>query len=182
MAKPRTLDSFARFYKRYLNVWSVAAAALPVPVTSLHVIPTYEAQKPFLTLYTSLFCFLLLGFAFYSRHTIARCLASRNNGKFGHAVLMLAPGVFIAATFGFILGYHWTLQLSLTDLRMLGVSATTKMMLEKADYMEIPRAVWLALTYLGMFMSAEAAFILMALKEYLLDAKALSDDELAQVG
>jgi hypothetical protein len=102
------------------------------------VIPIYEAQKPFLMLYSSLFCFLLLGFAFYSRHTIARALAPKNEGRFSHAILMLMPGAFIAATFGFILAYHWTLQLSLTDLRLMGVSATTKVMLEKADYLEIP--------------------------------------------
>ena len=75
MVKSQGLDSFARFYKKYLNVWSVAAAALPVPVTSLRIIPMYAAQRQFLTLYTSLFCFLLLGFAFYARHTIARALA-----------------------------------------------------------------------------------------------------------
>lgn len=182
MDKPHSLDSFARFYKRYLNVWSVAAAALPVPVTSLHVIPTYEAQRPFLMLYTSLFCFLLLGFAFYSRHAIARGLAPKRAGGFAHAALLLLPGVFILATFGFILAYHWTLQLSLTDLRLMGVSATTKVILEKADYLEIPQAVWLALWYLGMFISAEAAFILMALKEYLLDAHALTEARLERAG
>jgi hypothetical protein len=182
MAKPRSFDSFAQFYKRYLNAWSVAAAALPIPVTSMHVIPTYEAQKPFLMLYTSLFCFLLLGFAFYSRHTIARVLAPEKEGRFAHTALMLLPGAFIAATFGFILAYHWTLQLSLTDLRLMGVSATTKVMLEKADYLELPRAIWLALCYLGMFISAEAAFILMALKEYLLDARTLTEAQLDRVG
>jgi hypothetical protein len=178
MVKPQSFDSFAHFYKRYLNVWSVAAAALPVPVTSLHVIPTYEAQKPFLMLYTSLFCFLLLGFSFYCRHTIARALAPNSPAKFAHTALLLLPGAFIAATFGFILAYHWTLQLSLTDLRLMGVTATTRVMLEKADYLEIPRAIWLAICYLGMFISAEAAFMLMALKEYLLDVRTLSATEL----
>jgi len=184
MVKPQGFDGFARFYKKYLNVWSVAAAALPIPVTSLHVIPVYAAQRPFLTLYTSLFCFLLLGFAFYARHTIARALAPRRgvNGRFAHSALLALPGACIAATFGFILIYHWTLQLSLNDLRLLGVSATTPVMLDKADYMEIPRAIWLALSYLGLFVSAEAAFILMALKEYMVEARALSEADLRRAG
>ena len=49
MVKSQGLDSFARFYKKYLNVWSVAAAALPVPVTSLRIIPMYAAQRQFLS-------------------------------------------------------------------------------------------------------------------------------------
>jgi len=184
MIRQHGFDAFARFYKKYLNVWSVAAAALPIPVASLRVIPVYAAQRQFLTLYTSLFCFLLLGFAFYSRHSIARALAPKRGAavRFAHTALLMLPGFCIAATFGFILAYHWTLQLSLNDLRLLGVSANTQVMLDKADYMEIPRAIWLALCYLGLFLSAEAAFILMALKEYLVEERSLSETDLRRAG
>jgi hypothetical protein len=184
LRKPLKIDSFARFYKGYLNVWSVAAAALPIPVTSLHIIPAFRVQRPFLTLYSSLFCFLLLGFAFYCRHTIARGLVPRRDGARAlfHFALMVLPGALILLTVGFVLAYHWILQDSLMELMRRGVKGAASVVLDKADYLDIPSSIWLALTYLGMFMCAEAAFIIMALKEYLLDVHALSEAELADSG
>src|SRR5262245_31711598 len=69
---PTRVRKFAEFFKNYMSVSAVLAAALPIPVTSLSLIPTYKAQTSLLSTYTSLFCFLLLGFIFYSRHALAR--------------------------------------------------------------------------------------------------------------
>ena len=43
---------------------------------------------------------------------------------------------------------------------------------------DIPRRWTLLLTYVGMFVSAEAAFVVMAMKEYLQDLLGLSDQAL----
>ena len=71
-ADPRRIQAFARFFKNYMSVSSFVVAALPIPITSLGLIPTFADHRTLLATYTSLFCFLLLGFVFYVRHTLAR--------------------------------------------------------------------------------------------------------------
>ena len=49
------------------------------------------------------------------------------------------------------------------------------------DYREIPNSVQLTVCYVGMFVTAEAAFILMALREYLQDVLKISDTSLIRL-
>ena len=97
--EPRRVLEFVRFFKHYMNASSLVAAALPVPVTALQFIPTYSAHTKFLSVYSSLSCFLLLGFVFYSRHTLARWmfrpLKSRKS-KFGTFIGLLPLCMVIA--------------------------------------------------------------------------------------
>jgi hypothetical protein len=51
-------------------------------------------------------------------------------------------------------------------------------LLSKIDAREIPGSGKLIVAYLGMFVSAESAFVLMALREYLQDALKLEEREL----
>jgi hypothetical protein len=68
------VNNFASFFKNYMSVSSVVVASLPIPVTSLNLIKTYSAQTKMLSVYTSLFCFLILGFVFFSRHALGRAM------------------------------------------------------------------------------------------------------------
>jgi len=70
------IAAFARFFKNYMGVSALVVAALPIPVTKAGLIPTYSAMTSLLSTYTSLFCFLLLGFIFYSRHGLDRAMFS----------------------------------------------------------------------------------------------------------
>ena len=183
--EPRRVQAFARFFKDYMSVSSVVAASLPIPVTALQFIPTYSAQTKFLSVYSSLSCFLLLGFIFYSRHTLARWMfrpLSKSRSKFGVFIDLLPLGL-IAACGCFIGVYHWLLQnsiqLSMADWVRRGVAiGSTPEVLQKTDYMDIPGALGLVACYLGIFLSAEAAFILMAIREYLQDLLGLTEAEL----
>jgi hypothetical protein len=56
---------FATFFKSYMSVWTLVVAALPIPVGLFKLIPSFEAQRSYLSVYTSLFCFLSLGFIFW---------------------------------------------------------------------------------------------------------------------
>src|SRR2546427_3963257 len=58
------VKGFAAFFKSYMSVWSLVVAALPIPVGAFKLIPTFESQRSYLSVYTSLFCFLSLGFIF----------------------------------------------------------------------------------------------------------------------
>jgi len=71
---PRRVRAFATFFKSYMSVWTIVIAALPAPVTALKLIPTYDAHRYLLSVYAPLYCFLLLGFIFFSRHTLGRRL------------------------------------------------------------------------------------------------------------
>ncbi len=166
---------FANFFKSYMCVSTVVAASIPIPVASLKLIPVYSQQRGFLTVYASLFCFLLLAFVFSVRHRLAPRMFSR--GFLGSLIAAL-PLVFIIGTMACILAYHSLLLQSVTELRNLGLMATTSDLLNKMDSTEIPYGLELAACYMGIFLFAEAAFVLMAIREYLQDVLHLDECQL----
>lgn len=175
-SQPVRIAGFARFFRQYMNVSTVVTASLPIPVTSLHVIPTFFAQTSYLAAYASLFCFLLLAFAFYLRHFLAGFMFPVR-GK-ARLSLTILPGILIVISLLFILGYHFALQQSLRELVAAGAAGTTAKILTTADPADIPRILTLSICYLGIFLSVEAAFILMALREYLQDELGFTDLDL----
>ncbi len=168
------IAAFANFFKSYMSVASIVAASVPIPVAALKLIPTYAQQRGYLTVYTSLFCFLLVAFLFSIRHSLAVRMFGSGKGS----LIAALPAVFIGLTMASIVGYHATLDRSLQQWRELGVVATSTELLSKADYLEIPHSLELSAYYLGIFVFAEIAFVLMALREYLQDALHLDEREL----
>jgi hypothetical protein len=165
--QPARLAGFANFFKGYMSVSTIVAASIPIPVASWKLIPIYAQQRGFLTVYASLFCFLLLAFVFSIRHRLARPMFFR--GRLGGVVAAL-PAVFIVLTLGCIVTYHALIQASIGQLRELGLGkAPMKDLLDQIDATQIPYAVELAACYLGIFIFAELAFVLMATREYLQD-------------
>ena len=161
------LAVFANFFKGYMSVSTVVAAAIPIPVASWKLIPIYAQQRGFLTVYASLFCFLLLAFVFSIRHRLARPMFFR--GRMGGVVAAL-PAACIGLTLACIVTYHALIQQSIAELRGLGFSTVgMQQLLDQIDATQIPYAVELAACYLGIFIFAELAFVLMALREYLQD-------------
>jgi hypothetical protein len=221
--EPTRVKTFARFFKNYMSISAVLAAALPIPVTSFKLIPTYQAQTSVLAIYTSLFCFLLLGFIFYSRHALARLMFPEFFGfartKVGASaftfiyplfrrvtrfIVTILPALLILASLSCVYLYHSELDESLA--RCLGVRGssmaqnssmpsvkdkasgldeqrvkelkTSAEVLKQLESWQIPLGHRLMLLYLGIFIFAESAFIVMALKEYLQDLVKLSELEL----
>jgi nitrate/nitrite transporter NarK len=169
-----------------MNLASVVVAALPIPVTTLGLIPTYSAQTYLLSTYTSLFCFLVLGFVFYGRHQLARDLFEESfsswRDRLWWHVLAWLPLVLTAACFLLVIVYHNTLDDSLQILQAAPPAERAahgdEALLLLTPLRDIPRRWTLLLTYVGMFVSAEAAFVVMAMKEYLQDLLGLSDQAL----
>lgn len=171
--KPTRLAVFANFFKGYMSVATVVAASIPIPVTSWKLIPIYTQQRGFLTVYASLFCFLLLAFVFSIRHRLARPFFFKSG--IGGTVAAL-PAVFIVLTLGCVIAYHSLLRSSIGQLRELGFDKVeTKVLLDQQDMNQIPYAVELAACYLGIFIFAELAFVLMAMREYLQDVLRLDE-------
>ncbi len=166
---------FANFFKSYMSVSTIVVAAVPIPVSAWKLIPLYAQQKQFLMVYSSLFCYLLVAFVFSIRHWLARRMFAR--GMRGSWVAVV-PLVCILGSVGCICEYHNLLGQSTEQLRSLGLSATTGELLEKMDSTEIPYGLGLAACYMGFFLFAEAAFVLMAIREYLQDVLQLNEREL----
>ncbi|HUI84358.1 MAG TPA: hypothetical protein VL240_09050 [Candidatus Binatia bacterium] len=178
--EPVRFAAFAKFFKAYMGTASVVTASLPVPVAALHLIPTYAAQEKFLSTYTSLFCFLMLGYLFYIRHWLGRLMFSTRPD--GHVVLRsflaFVPLLLILASLALVALYHHYLMNSLLVFTEQGVMNGSADILKAVDYREIPNSLQLTVCYLGMFLTAESAFILMALREYLQDVLKVPDASL----
>ena len=145
------LVSFAAFFKNYMAVSAIVVAALPIPVTATNVLPVPDDLRGPLSVYTSMLCFLVLAFVFYSRGFIAR--ATLNRGR-ANAIIWALPFLLILLTIICILRYHAALwKLESTSESMISVIGA----------------------YLGIFVSAEAAFVLMALREYVHDRLGISE-------
>jgi hypothetical protein len=240
-AKPNSIDpqrikAFARFFKNCMSTWSIVAAALPIPAASFRLVPSYKAQTSLLSTYTSLFCFLLLAFIFYSRHQLARWLFPKffpsGPTKVQRRVVAILPAVFIVASLVCVFCYHAYLNGSVVhalndDRDSIELQATERLGLPQrsavipdalsasmsnvaADHsitatstpspvdrhigarvkpdmdqvlrslglFEIPYSHLLMAHFMGIFVFAEIAFILMAIKEYLQDLVGLSEIEL----
>ena len=223
---PRRVKAFASFFKNYMSVSSLVVAALPIPVTAFNALPTFADHKAPLATYTSLFCFLALGFIFYLRHTLARWMfpqtkavadgamggsdeAASWRAEAGRGARLQAiratcigalPLLLILASAYLVYGYHSALGQAIAEIaRQLATPradsklvcadlSPAQMMLlcnvpspqeilarSYPDIQEI--GATLMPLYIGMFVCAEAAFILMATREYVQDLLSLSDIE-----
>jgi hypothetical protein len=185
---PQRIKTFARFFKNYMSISAIIAAALPIPVTWFRLIPTYSAHTSLLAVYTSLFCFLLLGFIFYSRHALARWMFpnffSRGDRlKLRKFVVSVLPATLIAASLASLFGYHYLLGISVRGYAHWsefpqGTTNYMEWILNKSELWQIPYGTGLLALYLGIFVFAESAFIVMAIKEYLQDLVRLSEIDL----
>lgn len=170
------IKQFAQFFQGYMSVASIVAASLPLPLAAFHVIPTYAAQTKHFSVYTSLFCFLLLAFIFYSRHSFARWMFR----DVRNVQVRLLPLLLIFVSLGSAFGYHAALTASVQEVEQAWIAGgvpdySTSVILEKTDTLHIPHSTALFVLYLLIFLSAEAAFIVMALREYLQDVMGLDD-------
>ena len=171
---PKRIKAFALFFKRYMSISTIVVASLPIPVTLLNVIPTFSAHTKLLSVYTPLFCFLTLGFIFYCRHSLARIMFYDTKSLLSHRIVNALPLVFIVASIIFVISYHTLLNYTLTVKTGMSFKETNEFV--PVEY--IPYSPILMLTYIAIFVTAEAAFIMMAIKEYLQDLVGLSEMDL----
>lgn len=176
LEKSQSIRKFGKFFTGYMGTASLITAALPIPVASLNLIPTYASQTKFLNTYASLACFLVFAYIFYNRHSLARSMFHMQGDHMSpRAWISILPAIFIACSIASAITYHSVLGKSLDILSLAGAHVPTAMLLAKIDYREIPDGQMLIALYLGMFVFAESAFVLMALREYLQDILGLDE-------
>ena len=195
---PIRVRKFALFFKRYMSISTIVVAALPIPVTSFGLIPTFSSQTKLLSVYTPLFCFLMLGLLFYLRHQLARIMFPDVYGtptpnsfvRFIRSSLTgLIPLLLIACSMIAAFQYNDLLVYSANQVRGYAPRVVNQLdntgprpkfssILSDTELSDIPLSSRLMVLYLAIFLFAEAAFILMALKEHLQDLINLSDSDL----
>lgn len=99
-----------------------------------------------------------------------------------HAIVAWLPVLLILGSLVCVFGYHAALDTTIGKLRVLETYSglSQDQILTNAATDNLDNGATLALIYLGIFVCAEAAFILMALREYLQDLVGLSEAQLIQ--
>jgi hypothetical protein len=187
------VKAFASFFKNYMSVSAFVVAALPIPATALGAIDILSDDRRMLSVFTSLFCFLTLGFIFYQRHGLARWMfpeftTNRDGGdsyinriRFLKRLMMamlpfwliISAATFAALYLDAIDTVIHEITRSHPDTIVKRVDALSFDLLVRTRSSNAARFY-----YVGMFVCAEAAFILMATKEYLQDLLKLNDVEI----
>ena len=186
---------FASFFKHYMGVSTIVTAALPLPIAEFRLIPVFDSTRHFLGVYTSLFAFLAFAFCFYIRHTYGRAMFGESPSDrlvantdlqelrlevrqgIKRGFLTMLPLLLIFSALFCVYEYH--AHLSFTVGKWGGPALKTTEALKDAPFDWVGREDPLLMVYyFGIFLSAELAFVLMAMKEYLLDLLSISDADL----
>lgn len=171
-AQENRLSLFANIFKGYMGIMPIVTAALAPILTAMNVLPMYESQRKPLATMAGVLGFLLLAWIFYVRRTIA--LGSITHGF--RWIFNLLPLVLIFGSVGCYIAYAGTLESSLQTLAAGNHPITRVQALGSlSQEVVIPEAVKLQFLYLGMFLCAEGAFVLMALRDYCNDVRHVSE-------
>lgn len=185
------------FFQGYMGTCALVAAALPVPTMALRLIPTYQFQRHVLATFTTLFCFLILAYVYYSRHQLARLMFPEHSqlippyerqkwpwryALFWRYFIRVLPLLLIIFCLICFFKYQTNLTSSVAAYRArerLPIDTNPDArVLATSNQSELPEAGKLMLYYLGIFMLAEAAFALMAIKDFLQETLHLDESEL----
>jgi len=168
------LLAFANVFKGYMGVMPIVTAALAPILTAINVLPTYESQRKPLATMAAFLGFLLLAWLFYVRRTLA--LGSIKKGY--RIFFNLCPLILVIGSIACYVSYTNTLDDSIAQAR--GAKSTMKRAEVLGTWSEdnaIPSSVGLQLRYLGMFLLAESAFVMMAIREYANDVRKITEYE-----
>ena len=170
------LQTFATVFKSYMSVMPLATAALAPLLTAMNVLPTYDSQRKPLATMAGVLGFLLLAWLFYVRRTIALGSISKGYRPFFN----LCPLLLVGLSIGCYVAYTNTLDASVGAVLAANPTAGLKrpaILKQWSLENPVPQSGNLQLYYLGMFLAAEAAFVMMALREYANDVRHISEFE-----
>jgi len=168
------LLAFANVFKGYMGVMPIVTAALAPILTAVNVLPTYESQRKPLATMAAFLGFLLLAWLFYVRRTLA--LGSIRKGY--RIFFNLCPLILVMGSVFCYVSYTNTLDDSISKAQ------GPKVTLKRAELLgawsqdnPVPDSVSLQMYYLGMFLLAESAFVMMAIREYANDVRKVTEYE-----
>jgi hypothetical protein len=182
--EPKRFVTFVKYFNNYLAALTVAL--IPIPLANWSWLPIFGAQRHILSVITPVFCFLTFGLLFYYRHLIGRVMfPMARSVKIGNAailyvfrafrglwmsVILSAPLILVASSFLCAAQYY-----ACFEELMRGLKDSYVDQLALAD---IKNGGWLICYFVLAFIFAEAAFVWMALKEYIQDILGITDLQL----
>jgi hypothetical protein len=191
---PGRIKGFVKYFNSY--VASIFVAAIPAPLSQWSLMPVFEVQRGLLTIATPIFCFLTLAFLFFMRDALAGPMFPLHTRRgeflvnlgmkprlkailasFWRRLWAWAPLAFIggplycASQYYFTYGFIWY---KFGDITM--TKNFSPAFLEEREYLNL--LLTLPLYYIFAFVLAEAAFVWMALKEYIQDVLGITDLDL----
>lgn len=179
-ASDDVFSGFGRIMTGYASLLAVIAASIPAPATWLDTIPVYHAQRGYLGLYSGAAGAFILVSAMFARDRVAQRTKFPTTSFWSLSLAVL----LILGCIACIACYHYALSASVEEVidaaRQLGTSVpeTMQAVLMSTDGRLIPNALLLSVLYLGIFVFAEAAFALFALKEYIQRALRIKEADL----
>jgi hypothetical protein len=166
------LRLFVNLFKSYMSIMPLVTAALAPLLTAMNVLPLYKSQREPLATMAGLLGFLLLAWLFYVRRTIALGSITRGLRWFFNVV----PLLLILSSIGCYVFYVRVLDTSVITVQQSNPTMSRSDVLSKwSDDHPAPGILELQLLYLGMFLAAEAAFVMMALREYANDVRGITE-------
>jgi hypothetical protein len=197
------LKSFASFFKGYMSVMPIVTAAVAPVLTLAKAIPVFESEKTTLATYSGLLGFLMVAWVFYARSMfvpamvpykspprppasgpidLKRIESDAEHKRLAHNRQIrtnLYPLALILLSLGCYISYLWAIDIILDDTRRSqAIYSTRAQILETGGIgFSIPWHGYLQVLYLGIFLFAEAAFVVMALREYAYGVLKISEAE-----
>jgi hypothetical protein len=186
-AQDNRLRKFAGFFKSYMGVMPLVTAAVAPLLTLLKAIPVFETDRTTLATFSGLLGFLMVAWIFYARSmfvpTMVPVLAapvSKGHDAETYAALRrralakragianLLPLFLIALSVASYVSYLGLLDHIINSRIISGPNpiSVKDVLQREGTYYAIPYHGYLQVFYLGIFLFSEAAFVVMALREY----------------
>ncbi|HEY1309153.1 MAG TPA: hypothetical protein VGF24_36680 [Vicinamibacterales bacterium] len=174
MAPRVTPDSPPRITRPTFNVLvagCIVVATLPIIAARFALVPIYESQRLMLPAYGTFFCLLGFAYVFSLRHELGRemfftsTVSATTVARRHRISINVLLACLILASIGAAAIYLWTFESGRTSPTFPKLPSSSA------------GAVMLTLSYVTMFVLAEGAFAIMAVREYLQDVMGLTDAE-----
>jgi hypothetical protein len=186
-AQDNRLRKFAGFFKSYMGVMPLVTAAVAPLLTLLRAIPVFETDRTTLATYSGLLGFLMVAWIFYARSMFvptmvpvkaaqigegpdAEAYAAYERRKFARrsGFANLLPLFLIALSVASYVSYLRLLDYIINSRITTGTSliSVREVLEREGTFYAIPYHGYLQVSYLGIFLFSEAAFVVMALREY----------------
>lgn len=162
-----SMQGLANQIAKYLATASILVSGAPVVL--MKAIPQYDDQRPLLTGASVLFCLLIVAFVFYSRDRLGPAWAK------GSPVARWLPLALFVGALGSLVAYLRFLHKSAIAAKgtsvLVGISidqthATPTWLREHLTASQIPYEYELVVSYVLVFVLAEASLAVMVLREY----------------
>jgi hypothetical protein len=160
--KAKNFRSFVAFLKGYLGAMPLVTAALAPLLTLSRALPIYELERTEVASFLALLLFLLLAWVFFSRRVLISAMSRGPVADYAVSLLVL---LLITGSVYCFISYN-----SLLDDSVRGIQhdhhTLRSAILKDTEPTEVSNNPFIVANYMALFVLAELAFLIMAMREY----------------